>query len=181
MSITIKNEEVRQEALDALSGMNSVVRNDMLVRGEYLTDFVVDDGLAKKGAVCNGHQACAVGSLWLGAGVKLKGSAEYGRYLPGVDSGYTRTKFLSRKPGLKLAYDAMNEACDRYCERNGIDLDGREAPDGEIQVMTPEVGSMERLFEATYVDPAAEDDVPLLDLAELPKIIKSAREAIRRA
>jgi len=62
-----------------LDRMAEIAANDMLVRGKYFEPFVSNHNLAESGAVCMGHRACAIGALWLAAGVK---PGEFG--LPGV-------------------------------------------------------------------------------------------------
>lgn len=128
-------------ALRALIGLEEIEANQMMKRGFYLTDQVVNPLLAKAGAVCGGHQACYVGSLWLGAGVQYVKETrcigyeadENGDYivdpatgdwtektenywtLPDVGERDRYAAFLVH-PGLELAYDASNVAADAYFE-----------------------------------------------------------------
>jgi hypothetical protein len=164
-------EEHIEQALDALNKMSLIVRNDMLMRGEYLTPDIVDYELAKKGAICGGHKACAVGSLYLAAGVRRE-RRELAWSLPGAYP-HERPYFMASRPALRVAYEALNAAAERYCGRHGIDLDNYTRYDA----MTNEAGMLERLFEATYV---GTDDVVIDAAVELPKIINSAKRALRR-
>ena len=182
-------DDIKNQAIAILDNMREIVRNDMLLRGQYLTDHVARPDLKEQGAVCGGHQACAVGSLYLAGGVKPRRYRDHwGEYvyeLPGVEAGHARRRYLRRKPALRAAYDALNAAAERYCKRHKIDLrehhnaDGQEIDNFDVDLF----GAMESLFEASYTDwdYVTVENRPVLDLAELPKIITSAKRALRAA
>lgn len=50
-----------------LDGVVQISENEQLIHGEYLTPYVVNEDLAKRGAICGGHQACLIGSVALSA------------------------------------------------------------------------------------------------------------------
>lgn len=124
---------VEQEAVNILGRMESIVRNEMLTRGVYVTDHIVDPELAEQGAICGGRQACMVGSMWLAAGYLT---------LPGVTIVEERQEFLAERPALAMAYDAMNSVSHDYI----IDQDLHH---WRWEDRYPIEGWMEALFEAT--------------------------------
>jgi hypothetical protein len=108
------SDRTRESALKALDGMEEVVQAEMLVHGVYATE-VIDEKLAEKGAICGGRQYCAIGALWTGAGIRVE---PYGRdRLPGVYPA-ERRDFLARRPGLRLAYETLNEVAQAWVVRN---------------------------------------------------------------
>lgn len=122
------DKKIKLEALGALGGMQIVVNNEMLKRRTYISDCVEDQELAEAGALCGGHKACAVGSLLLGAGVKPTMSGDYAD-LPEANpntlvSGRPspREKFMADNPGVKLAYDALNQAAQQWADEHDVDL-----------------------------------------------------------
>ena len=161
-------------ALHALDGMLEVVHNEMLARGTYLSESVVNHDLARQGAVCGGHQACAVGALWLGAGVEIR-QDEYGDgyYLPGAWPSQ-RTAFLASRPALTLAYVALNHVCDEYARSDErSDEFHRAMRASRLNYDAP----MEALFEAVRFE--AGSVVPLIDAHALfPVLIQQAAELI---
>lgn len=96
------------KALDTCDGVIEIAKNEMLIPGEYISTDIVDPGLKAKGAVCGGHHACLVGSEYLAYGVRINA-----KDFPGF-SWYLRKEFMRNRPGLRLAYDAINEAAHRY-------------------------------------------------------------------
>lgn len=108
------------KAIDTLDGTISIARNEMLAHAGYISPSIVNSELAKQGSVCRGHQACLIGSMWLAGGVRRTGSRFRGYDLPSVSQGSERDRFLARRPGLLLAYDATNAAAERYMKRTGI-------------------------------------------------------------
>src|SRR4051812_668533 len=116
-------ESTKEKALDALTGMAAIVKNEMLMHNNYVTPTVVNEKLAKAGAICRGHKACAIGSLWLGAHVRMTLDDEYDgiKYydMPGVAPD-ERDDFVKTRPGLKLAYEKINEAAHEYGEKHGL-------------------------------------------------------------
>lgn len=106
----IKNpsDTTRARALDALTNMATIIKRERLVRGQYITPEQDGDTTA----ICTGRRACLIGSLWLGAGVRPKRDYWETIALPGVDPD-ARASFLRHRPGLRLAYDALNRAAER--------------------------------------------------------------------
>lgn len=100
----------KRTALNALDGVTQITKNEMLKRGDYLT-AVVDEKLAAEGAICGGRRACLIGSAYVGAGIKMRAGENqfWGRRLPGVDPD-DRAEFTARRPGLRLALDALDVA-----------------------------------------------------------------------
>lgn len=152
--------KTKQQAIDALNGMATIVRAEMVEQGIYISEEIVDPDRAD--AICGGRKACAIGSLWLGGGIKpdiLEGpSGEiWDVRLPGTEQS-DRNDFLHPRHGLRVAYNALNESAEAYMERHNPSLDTQfDAP-------------IERLFEGGDVQ---KDD--------LLKIIRSAKERIRRS
>lgn len=108
-----------------LHRMEIMLERDMLVHAAYVSDDVEDEELAAAGAVCGGHRACAVGHLWIAAGVQpvitpneyqVEGVVE----LPGVWPISDRDDFLAARPPLREAYDALNEAADDWAISAGM-------------------------------------------------------------
>ncbi len=173
---------VQDDAIKILDGIEEISRNQMLVRGTYITD-VVDQDLAAAHSICGGRQACMVGSMWIAAGVWIMHNGEM--ELPGVTihkmpngSGIVYSDYpnmnmreivLTTRPDLKLAYDTMNEVSFDHPKAQGIGLNP--------------VNAMEDLFER----PAYEDDEdggciefgPLLTDDDLFDILDTARDRIR--
>jgi hypothetical protein len=164
------------EAINILNKMAIIVRNDMLTRGQYVST-TIDLELRDKGAICGGHKACAVGSLYLAGGIKphevYPGKSYNYFVLQGVDR-HERAEFLAERPALRAAYDALNEAAKRFIDRHNLDLfDGERF---EIGGLTQTNGWMELLFEAADIDGHVLDAQ-----VELPKIINNAKRALRRS
>lgn len=125
-----------------LKRMATIAANDMMRRGTYLTPKPVDHELVESGAVCRGHQACAIGSLWLAAGVepvraRYPFSAVTDLALPGVDAN-TMPAFLADKPALRAAFDALNAEAEELAAE--LDLELCYGNDGWS-------GALESLFE----------------------------------
>lgn len=70
--------DVQAKARTILSSMAAMAKDERLEKGIY----IMDDELStlKKAPLCNGYRACAIGSLYLSAGIKPK---KYGA-LPGT-------------------------------------------------------------------------------------------------
>lgn len=121
------------KAIDALDGMKSIVERDQLVVGAYhevlkdkhdLMDFFGDEFVENiaETAVKNycGTRYCAIGSLFAGAGYH-----EPDFNLDLISSEDRRFSFMSDKPGLKLAYDKLNEAADAYGRKHRLGMTTR--------------------------------------------------------
>lgn len=141
-----------EKAVKALDNMKEIVKNDMLEQGVYITESVVDQRLAEQGAICGGRKACAIGSLYIGYGIRPDIEDGYAK-LPGVDDTRyywtggpnkpsERESFLKTRPGLRLAYDALNDAADKFVEKRD-DIDEGDLDDTFT-------ASIEALFEGTY-------------------------------
>lgn len=178
------DQDIKNKAVAVCDGMREIARNEMLTRGVYVTDEIVRVDLAEAGAICGGHQACAVGSMLLAAGVRRRWR-NGDQYLPGADVD-ARADYLRRHPHIQAAYDALNEAAERYCKRHNIDLgyssyvtgQGTDGEGRRIITLSPgRFGAMESLFEATYYT----TDEPVIEFSELPKIITSAKRALLAA
>lgn len=150
----------------ALDGLEVIVRNERFVHGDYIQQEIDPEF---SGAVCKGHKACLLGSLWLGYGVPIT-SSEFANFaLPGLTDGQSRAAFLRRRPGLRLAFDALNTAADRRIARLP-QFDQRQvnslasALDGEYP------SSAEGLFEGRK-----------LQRSDLLRLITSARKVVAKA
>lgn len=104
-------DATKDAALGTLEGMREIALADMMHQVGYLSDEVDE---RRSRAVCRGHKACAIGSLWLAAGVRL----DEGR-LPGVDES-EREEFVRSRPKLRVALRALNEAAEEYIKRHRI-------------------------------------------------------------
>lgn len=96
-----------RSVVEILEGVREIGNNEMMTRGNYVSHDVVRPDLADKGAICGGRQACAVGSLFLAAGVPFDIAAR-------VSTGFERHRFMADHPDLRAAYDALNAAAYRY-------------------------------------------------------------------
>lgn len=121
------------QALSYLDGMAEIVRAERLVRGDYVTQPTNGEvGFIDAEATCEGRRFCAIGSLWTGAGIKpVWRKAPYGIHLemPGAWEG-KRREFLSHRHGLRVAYDALNEAAEEYIATHqpvGLDTEYKAA------------------------------------------------------
>lgn len=151
-------EVTRTKALGALEGMRQIVRREMLARGNYVEDEISNPRLV--GALCGGRKHCAVGSLWVGAGVRpriLFGSLE----LPGVLQSH-RKRFLRRRPGLRVAYVALNAAAAEFAKRRHLRISD-----------SPHWAPIEALFEGYYGS--------YLTKRDLLSIIAAAKRKVKAA
>lgn len=155
-------------AIGALKRMKEIARNEMMARGSYISE-VTNLELARKGSVCGGHNACAIGSLWIGYGVPIQyGWSTAYPYLEGVSCSLDRQEFVAHRPGLKLALRALNDASVRWTMQN------RPHELGTIQSRLWH-DEVECLFESVLADaPAAELNRTMGD------VIDSAIRQIRR-
>lgn len=162
-------DAIKKDAIKALDGMEEIVRNERIWAGTYLSE-IEDTDLAKSGAICGGRYACAIGSLWLGAGIKPTRSRLGGVSLPGVIEG-ERDDFMQDKPGLRLAYDCINTAATEFAIEHNLDMEC---------VMYD--AAIEGLFETHWEN--ADDDDPgdpearVLNHTHLINIIGVAKETV---
>lgn len=126
-------ENVRTDAISTLWNMSIIAEADMMTRGLYVDEKVSEP--ARSGAICGGHRACAIGSLFLGAQVPLvhysgrsggdilsndevahhikNGDFSFWSSMPNV--GVTdRYHEFKKRPYLGLAYRALNNAAMEY-------------------------------------------------------------------
>jgi hypothetical protein len=169
---------VQDDAIKILDGIEEIARNQMLVRGLYITDEVVRPDLAEAHSICGGRQACMVGSMWIAAGFvswQEGGDNCLIPELPGVTTerlpdgttyseeyeGSTRTAAFSAagRRDLALAYQTMNSVCADHPK-----WDEKSNP----------MNAMEILFEAQD-----ENYQPILTDDDLFAILDTARERIR--
>lgn len=162
-----KSPEALQKAVTILEGMEQIAERNMLIHGRYVTAEVHSPELAQSGAVCRGHKACAIGSLYLAGGVRMTyektNSGIMLANMPGVDEE-DRAEFLRNRPALRAAYDALNEAADRFIKRNGVKFPYDRTFNASI----------EALFEEGTLDGRS------INAPELTRVIKSARRSVER-
>jgi hypothetical protein len=182
--------QIKRDAMAALGGMSIIVNNEMLKRRQYVSERVIDHALADTGALCGGHGACAVGSLLIGGGVSPVCTDDYGNQyydlpMAFVDRG-KREEFLAEKEnaGLKLAYDALNEAAQRFADERGIDLEEStlfEFRDVSAARALELHGAMEALFEFERPDSDKGDEDYTLTRLGMLKLIADAADIIGAA
>jgi hypothetical protein len=167
------------KAIDALDGTISIAQNEMMAHVGYMSAMPINRELAKQGAVCRGHQACFIGSLWLAGGVRRKRTTRARWDLPGVRQGWPREEFLAKRSALKLAYDASNAAAERYMKRAGI-----QGASTEAGFEAP----AEHLFEEGLLSPAGKRHLGLNPYArpserairkEMIKVLRAAKRSLR--
>lgn len=105
-----KHRRAVRRVLDATA---TLVRNETLIHGRY---YVSVNDPTYTPSVCTGPRACAVGTLWLGAGIRPVAGD---RSLPGVSFG-ARAPFIADKPVLADALEALNKAARAYVVRRGL-------------------------------------------------------------
>lgn len=127
-------------AKDILRRFAKIVSADRLVHSIY-----VDDGgdTTRSNALCGGHRACAIGSLWIAAGIKPERDDEFTYILPTAHPG-NRYAAFAQVPGLEEAYYALNAAAADYMASE--DLDPTDTACGCYE------GELEVLFESHGAD-----------------------------
>ncbi len=153
------HESTREKALSALDGMREIVRREMLVQGEYVEQYVSEPKFTN--ALCGGRKHCAIGSLWVGGGVRYERDDFGDVSLPGVLEGF-RDDFLRPRHGLRAAYDALNTAAWAFADRHGLDLAEMEHD-----------AAIEALFEGWYGNGLTKRD--------LLAVIAAAKRIVRKA
>lgn len=162
-----------------LVNMREIAKNDMIQRVGYYDDDIARPDLAESGAICGGHQACAVGSLYLAASVMPKQDGWYddvhGQYHLGNVNPSQRRVFMAENELISLseAYRALNDAAREYISREGLyEYVQWESWRGS--------GAMETLFESRdYRND--ELDKRLIEPDQLLPIIDRAREIVAEA
>lgn len=164
LKVPVVTQEVKDEALEILRQMGYLARKDKIKRVGYINE--ADFGNAepvKEVPLCNGFNMCAIGSLWISAGVKPR-KDKWGDWgLPGADED-TRSSFINRRPPLKLAYIYLNRVAREYMEKEIPEFEPNDCFDAEI----------EALFESDSSDRDKIVNGELLD-----KLIKRARGRIK--
>lgn len=154
-----------------LANFSSIARSEHIIHGSYI-DSASTYGLTDHHPICNGHAACAVGSLYVAGRVAselvldmVDGSREY------------RDRRLRRRPNLREAYRLLDEQAARTAKRLGVDL-------AQYDNIGTYVGELEQYFEGylsgQYFD---EGDAMIADPRtrdELVRLAKAAREQHRR-
>ncbi len=143
-----------------LDRMAQIVDNDMLVRGDYVENEVTRPDLAESGAICGGHRACAIGSLWIAGGLDPENA-----YVKGTPDPFAydrRETYLSDKPALRRAHAALCSAAEDYGDRRDLFVAG--------DAFWPD--PLEALFET------GEDDDGPINPRELLTVIDMAREIL---
>lgn len=98
------------KAIKTLNGVIQIARNEQLRRGVYISDEIVNERLAAKGAICGGHQACFVGSLFIAAKGSVTPLYDHGYVDEDIFSVSGRHDYMKNRPYMRLAYEAANEA-----------------------------------------------------------------------
>lgn len=105
-------------ALNALDGMAQIVNNDMLVRGAYVSD---DFDPKMSDSICGGHKYCALGALWVGAGISPEKTQWGGFAMPCLDDDYQYLEdFVRYRHPLRVAYEALNTAASDFADKHGL-------------------------------------------------------------
>lgn len=158
---------IEEQALKNLDNMQEIVEGEMLIRGSYISPKIQVP--EREGAICGGRRACALGSLYLAAGIDpvlddlgysdLDNTAPSERYLE-----------FQERPYLGLAYDAMNKAAEAYAFENWPDW-----AEHTTVMWKPPMGNgwMETVFEQAPIKPHLE--LPKI----MSEIIELARQKIR--
>jgi hypothetical protein len=157
------------DPVEILDNMRTIVEREMLVHGTYLDPFICRPDLAEQGAICGGRRACAIGSLWLAAGVDLEPINSDidpdNVFLPGCSTGM-RHEFMEDKPHLRLAYRHLNQAAREYAEHHNVTV----AWDADS------FGWLEALFESgSHALGAPLSEEQAVDRAMLLEVIATAR------
>lgn len=195
---SIDQEEMSEisNASATLWNMSIIAANDMLVRGTYITDHIVDNKRAAEGAICGGLQACAVGSLWLGGEVpmvitlvddeeykhlsdaEVRALVDQERFddlkfmLPNTDTSQ-RLDLFHERPYMGLAYHALNNAALRFLARKDPEKLAYWLKNLTVPTGGPYDGWAEQLFES--------DVISVSDLSQtMVDIIEDARYLVDR-
>lgn len=126
------NQKIKQKALDTFDNMTEIIRNEMIAKGEYVSQEVYGD----EGAICGGRKYCLFGAAYVGYGIRPKMGSRWKVYVPGLPgdgswiTAEARKRFLRNRPALKLVQDALNEAADKRLKRLGIPFDRDDYEEG---------------------------------------------------
>lgn len=165
----------REKALDTCDGVIEITKNEMLIHGDYVTACIRNHDLKEKGSICGGRQACLVGSEFLAYGVRV-----FSDTFPGFHPR-RRKAVMRNRPGLRIAYEAINEAARRYALKGWpeyVAQELREFSDQWEDETTPDEGWGEWFFE----DLCSYNNVPTDEIREhVIKIVRNAKRLIRAA
>lgn len=122
------------QALTSLLSIEGFTLNHTLKRRVYVTERVTKRKSREQGAVCMGHQACFIGSMFIGGGVPISYSegtdGKQTADLPEASQGM-RYGILANEPGIALAYDVTNNQARDYMHKHGIVGNGNFSHGGE--------------------------------------------------
>jgi hypothetical protein len=127
-----------------LDKMTTILKNDALTHGSYITDDIVNLDLYEQKAPCGGHKMCAVGTLWVAGGeaTTFEDDEDYVKFdLPPLHVGHREEAVQRAHPSTRLAYELLNDAARKFGESKGFDMSIDADGDGEYE------GAMEILFE----------------------------------
>lgn len=169
----------QEKALSTCDGVIEITKNEMLVHGIYVSDNIRNRDLKARGSICGGRQACLVGSVYVSYGVGVfRADGAYRADFPGFSAG-VREDFMRNRPGLRLAYNAINEAARRYALKGWpeyVATELREYGEQWEDETTPDEGWGEWFFE----DLCKYNDVSVIDTREhIVKIVRNAKRLIK--
>lgn len=101
-------QETIDEAIEVLEGVIELAEKEQLLQGRYVS------------SICGGRKACLIGSLFLVAHAEpqvFRGVST----LVEAHEGF-RDTFMADRPGLKLAYEALNTEAELYAYEHNLDL-----------------------------------------------------------
>lgn len=157
---------IKQQALKILDGIEEITKAEMLVSGQYIDREITNP--ERIDSLCGGRRVCLMGSAWLAAGYKADFKLHSVVYpLPGIDPD-VRAEFLARRPGLRLAYDALNQAAESRIKRLPPDI--RDFINNQITEGEFAGSAAENLFENSTLDRKA-----------VLSLLRSARKIIEAA
>jgi hypothetical protein len=122
---TLKQHLEPASPLEVIENFETIVRRERLVRGSYgeppkmIHDpehRQIAEELRDAGAICGGIQACAIGTLWLAARVRLNFAEGTDWAVPNWMGEHERPKAIEETPHLGEALDALNAAATDYMD-----------------------------------------------------------------
>ncbi len=165
------SEKTINAALETLDNVISIAKREMMVQGTYISDGVVDEKLARKGAICGGHQACFVGSLYLGAKIPIKKMLD-------PQFGFewsSRRDIMKNRPALRMAYEAANDAAfqwaftDNHKNERGVNPDFYSAENDPDYCIN---NWAEDLFEEGFIGEGWDNDRIMHGVIEVCRLAK---------
>jgi hypothetical protein len=157
--------ETYDKAISTLDGLIGITHRETLARAGYVEPA---------GPVCDGFRACLLGSTWI-----AHGEVPYDDYgslaLLGVSES-ERHDFLLTRPGLRMAYDALNEVAreillSEFSDRYKLDQD----------VLVYAGRGRRELYWESEAEELFEEATEEWDIADVRKrVVELAQEARRR-